>query len=172
MRRPIVDEQLPWITITRCEGADLRRPVGGYLSLVDQREPGIFRASDANPISRQRVVNMPPMIVGQRMLRGEIHPIFRFQRLLRPMMQTQAESPMNHPGVVSLRGICPFHSFVRPLEKLGISPQPGFIDPPIAGLIVEGISDVVDLGILEKLPPHFTVDSSALYLRHIAVFQT
>ena len=79
---------------------------------------------------------------------------------------------MNHPGVVPLRGICPFHSFVRPLEKLGIGPQPGFIDPPIAGLIVEGISDVVDLGVLEKLAPHFTVDSSALYLRHVAVFQT
>src|SRR6266576_6205659 len=101
-------------------------------------------------IGRQRIVDMPPVIVGQSVLLGKIHPFLGLRGFVRSVIETKTKTPVNHTGVVALGTIGSFHILIRPPKEFRIGAHARFIDPPVTGLVVKRLSELIDLRLFVK----------------------
>src|SRR5215510_3971083 len=71
---PIFAEHVVGIAVTRCQRAQFRCAIGCHFAFVNQGKPSVLGPAYVHAIRQKRVVNMPPMVLRQTILLGEIDP--------------------------------------------------------------------------------------------------
>src|SRR5436309_8426985 len=106
------------------------------MSLVDDRHPGIFRSADSQPVSREIIVDMKPVIVGHIVFRREVDPLFGPFGIIRAVMNADSMAKVKNAAAVSLRHVVTDQIFIGPLEKFWVGLQRRFVEERVTVPIV------------------------------------